>query len=94
MSFLLNLAARFSSGKAIEQFSRVNIPYEAACDIALSDDSFIPAILEHNALEPYQIASLVCEDTSDVVYNLVNSHPNEASQLFEELLYYRDQGRI
>jgi hypothetical protein len=94
MSFLLNLAARFSSDAAIEQFSRVNIPYEAACDVALSNDSFIPALLEHNDLQPYQIAALACNDISNVVDNLVNTHPNEASSIFEELLYYRNKGRI
>ena len=94
MSALLNIAAVFSSEESIEEFTRLHIPYYAACDVAMSDDSFGPMIISQYAAEPHTLAELVCKDLSNVVDHLVNSHPNEASQLFEELLYYRNKGRI
>ena len=94
MSTLLNIAAVFSSDEDLDQFTRLHIPYGAACDVAMSDDSFGPMVVSQYSAEPHTLAELVCKDISNVVYNLVNSHPNEAAQLFEELLYYRNKGRI
>ena len=94
MSTLLNVAAVFSSDEDVEQFTRMHIPYQAACDVVIADDDFIPNIIRHYSTESYVLAELVTRDLSNVVDHLVNSHPNEASQLFEELLYYRNKGRI
>ena len=91
---LLNSLSEVLSTDVIERFVRGNISYCDAVDIATSDDSFRADYLELNPLDPLELAEQVTRFPSEVAYHLANTTPAEATQLLEELLYYRKQGRI
>lgn len=79
----------------ISAFAKSHIAYDDAVNIAVADDSFFDEFLEHNRLEPYKLATLVTQDSlKDFAYNLVHTHSGHATELFEELLYYRNKGVI
>ena len=91
---LLNSLSEVLSTDVIERFVRENISYCDAVDIATSDDSFRADYLELNPLDPLELAEQVTRFPIEVAYHLANTIPAEATQLLEELLYYRKQGRI
>lgn len=91
---LLNSLSEVLSTDVIERFVRENISYCDAVDIAVSDDSFLAEYLEFNPLDPLELAEQVTRFPIEVAYHLANTTPTEATQLLEELLYYRKQGRI
>lgn len=91
---LLNSLSEVLSTDVIRQFVCDNISYCDAVDIATSDDSFLADYLELNPLDPLELAEQVTRFPIEVAYHLANTTPAEATQLLEELLYYRKQGRI
>lgn len=91
---LLNSLSEVLSTDAVERFVRENISYYHAVDIATSDDSFRAEYLELNPLDSIEIAEQVTRFPIEVAYHLTHTAPIEATQLIDELLYYRKKGRI
>ena len=91
---LLNDLSDVLSTDAVERFVSENISYCDAVDIATSDDSFRAEYLELNPLDSIEIAEQVTRFPIEVAYHLANTAPAEATQLLDELLYYRKKGRI
>lgn len=77
-----------------EQFTRENITQEDAEAIALSNKYFLLDYVANNGLSMELIASAITEHPKYLAYHLAYSEPTLATQLLEELLYYRAQGRI
>jgi len=87
-----NLAIEKLAGKSIEEFSKENILQGDVEALALADDCFVK-----------HCASLVSVDFDSIdthikpdkyAYHLAYSNPELATQLLDELLYYRNLGRI
>ena len=90
--FEVNAAIELLAGMSIEEFSKQNI---LQCDVealALADDSFV----QHCAsLVPVEYQSIDQHIEPDkYAYHLAYSNPELATQLLDELLYYRNLGRI
>ena len=88
----VNEAIELLAGMTIEEFSKQNI---LQCDVealALADDSFV----KHCAsLVPIDFDSIDEHIEPDkYAYHLAYSNPKLATQLLDELLYYRNLGRI
>ena len=77
-----------------EEFARKHITQEDAEAIALSNKYFISDYVANNSLSMELIASAITEHPEHLAYHLAYSEPTLATQLLEELLYYRAQGRI
>ena len=77
-----------------EEFARKNITQEDAEAIALSNKYFISDYVANNSLSMELITSAITEHPEQLAYHLAYSEPTLATQLLEELLYYRAQGRI
>ena len=90
--FEVNAAIELLAGMTIEEFSKQNI---LQCDVealALADDSFV----QHCAsLVPIDFDSIDEHIEPDkYAYHLAYSNPELATQLLDELLYYRNLNRI
>ena len=90
--FEVNAAIELLAGMTIEEFSKQNI---LQCDVealALADESFV----QHCAsLVPIDFDSIDEHiETDKYAYHLAYSNPELATQLLDELLYYRNLGRI
>ena len=88
----VNEAIELLAGMTIEEFSKQNI---LQCDVealALADESFV----QHCAnLVPVEFDSIDQHIEPDkYAYHLAYSNPELATQLLDELLYYRNLGRI
>lgn len=88
----VNAAIELLAGMSIEEFSKHNI---LQCDVealALADDWFV----QHCAsLVPVEYQSIDEHIEPDkYAYHLAYSNPELATQLIDELLYYRNLGRI
>ena len=88
----VNAAIELLAGMTIEEFSKQNI---LQCDVealALADDSFV----QHCAsLVPVEYQSIDQHIEPDkYAYHLAYSNPELATQLLDELLYYRNLNRI
>ena len=77
-----------------EEFARKHIAQEDAEAIALSNKYFLLDYVANNSLSMELIASAITEHPEHLAYHLAYSEPTLATQLLEELLYYRAQGRI
>lgn len=77
-----------------EEFARKNITQEDAEAIALSNKYFLLDYVANNSLSMELITSAITEHPKHLAYHLAYSEPALATQLLEELLYYRAQGRI
>ena len=76
----------------VEDFAKSNINYFDALEIAQSDDYFASAALEY--LDNWDLLPIKLPPLSKLAYSLVYDNPTEATNLLEELLYYRSLGRI
>ena len=88
----VNKAIELLAGMTIEEFSKHNI---LQCDVealALADDWFV----QHCAsLVPVEYQSIYEHiNPSKYAYHLAYSNPELATQLLDELLYYRNLNRI
>ena len=90
--FEVNEAIELLAGMTIEEFSKQNILQGDVEALALADDSFV----QHCAsLVPVEYQSINQHIESDkYAYHLAYSNPELATQLLDELLYYRNLGRI
>ena len=87
-----NVAIELLAGMSIEEFSKQNILQGDVEALALADDSFV----QHCAsLVPVEYQSINQHIEPDkYAYHLAYSNPELATQLLDELLYYRNLGRI
>lgn len=85
-------AIELLAGMSIEEFSKQNILQCYVEALALADESFV----QHCAsLVPVEYQSIdECINPSKYAYHLAYSNPELATQLLDELLYYRNIGRI
>ena len=88
----VNEAIELLAGMTIEEFSKQNIIQGDLEALALADESFV----QHCAsLVPIDFDSIDEHIEPDkYAYHLVYSNPELATQLLDELLYYRNLGRI
>ena len=77
-----------------EDYAKQHILPEDAQVIALSDKYFVSDYVEHTGLSMELVATAITDHYEQLAYHLAYSEPTLATQLLEELLYYRDQGRI
>lgn len=75
-------------------FARHNITQDDAEAIALSNQYFIPDYFEHHKMPIELITPIIAEHSTDLANSLAVSEPTTATQLLDELLYWREQGRI
>ena len=90
--FEVNAAIELLAGMTIEEFSKQNIIQRDVEALALADESFV----EHCAhLVPIDFDSIDEHIKPDkYAYHLAYSNPELATQLLDELLYYRNLNRI
>ena len=88
----INAAIELLAGMSIEEFSKQNILQRDVEALALADESFV----EHCAsLVPVEYQSIDQHIEPDkYAYHLAYSNPELATQLLDELLYYRNLNRI
>ena len=88
----VNAAIELLAGMTIEEFSKHNILQSDVEALALADDSFV----QHCAsLVPVEYQSIDQHIEPDkYAYHLAYSNPELATQLLDELLYYRNLNRI
>ena len=72
-------------------FVRSNISYDDALEVAQSNDQFYVDFMERT--EDFVIDEVVASP-KDLVYSLVYDHPDVATSILNELIYYRNKGRI
>ena len=77
-----------------KQFARESITQEDAEAIALSNKYFINDYVERGNLSMELVALAITNHPEQLAHHLTYSEPVLATQLLEELLYYRDKGRI
>lgn len=77
-----------------EEFAREHITQEDAEAIALSNKYFISDYIENGNLSIELTSSALTNNIEQLAYYITFSDPTLATQLLEELLYYRAQGRI
>ena len=88
----VNEAIELLAGVSIEEFSKQNI---LQCDVealALADDSFVRHCASLVPVEYQSIDEHIEPDK--YAYHLAYSNPELATQLLNELLYYRSLNRI
>lgn len=90
--FEVNEAIELLAGMTIEEFSKQNILQGDVEALALADDSFV----QHCAsLVPIDFDSIDEHiNPNKYAYHLAYSNPELATQLLDELLYYRNLNRI
>ena len=88
----VNEAIELLAGMTIEEFSKQNILQGDAEALALADESFV----QHCAsLVPIDFDSIDEHiNPNKYAYHLAYSNPELATQLLDELLYYRNLNRI
>ena len=77
-----------------EDYAKQHILPEDAQVIALSDKYFISDYVENGNLSMELAATAFTAHPEYLAHHLAFSEPTLATQLLEELLYYRTQGRI
>ena len=90
--FEVNAAIELLAGMTIEEFSKQNI---LQCDVealALADDLFVQHCASLVPVEYQSIDEHI--NPNKYAYHLAYSNPELATQLLDELLYYRNLGRI
>ena len=88
----VNEAIELLAGMTIEEFSKQNI---LQCDVealALADDSFVRHCASLVPVEYQSIDKYI--EPNKYAYHLAYSNPKLATQLLDELLYYRNLNRI
>ena len=77
-----------------EDYAKQHILQEDAEAIALSDKYFISDYVANGNLSMELVATAITDHPEHLAYHLAFSEPTLATQLLDELLYYRTQGRI
>ncbi len=77
-----------------QNFAKQHILQEDAEAIALSNKYFISDYVENGNLSMELVVTAFTDHPEHLAYHLACSEPLLATQLLDELLYYRTQGRI
>ena len=90
--FEVNAAIELLAGMTIEEFSKQNILQGDVEALALADDSFVRHCASLIPIDFDYIDEHI--EPNKYAYHLAYSNPELATQLLDELLYYRNLGRI
>lgn len=85
-------AIELLAGMSIEEFSKQNILQRDVEALALADDWFVQHCASLVPVEYQSIDEHI--NPSKYAYHLAYSNPELATKLLDELLYYRNLGRI
>ena len=77
-----------------QDYVKQHILPEDAQAIALSDKYFISDYVENGNLSMELVVTAFADHPEHLAHHLAFTEPTLATQLLEELLYYRTQGRI
>ena len=88
---LLESIAEAVNCDALSDFAKSHISYEDALEIVQSDDHFYDEFMPKS---DESIIDAIVAAPKDTVYSIVFSKPDTATAILNELLYYRDKGRI
>jgi hypothetical protein len=88
---LLESIAEAVNCDALSDFAKSHISYEHALEVVQSDDQFYDDFMPKSD-EP--IIDAIVATPKDTAYSLVYGSPETATAILNELLYYRDKGRI
>ena len=90
--FEVNAAIELLAGMSIEEFSKQNIIQRDVEALALADDLFVQYCASLVPVEYQSIDEHI--NPNKYAYHLAYSNPELATQLLDELLYYRNLNRI
>ena len=90
--FEVNAAIELLAGMTIEEFSKHNILQSDVEVLALADDLFVQHCASLVPVEYQSIDEHI--EPNKYAYHLAYSNPELATQLLDELLYYRNLNRI
>jgi hypothetical protein len=88
---LLESISEALTSDVLSDFVKCNISYEDALEIVQSDDHFYDEFMPKS---DESIIDAIVAAPKDTVYSIVFSKPDTATAILNELLYYRDKGRI
>ena len=88
---LLESISEVLTSDVLSDFVKCNISYEDALEIVQSDDHFYDEFMPKS---DESIIDAIVAAPKDTVYSIVFSEPDTATAILNELLYYRDKGRI
>lgn len=88
---LLESIAEAVNCDALSDFAKSYVSYEDALQVVQSCDQFYEDFMPRSD-EP--IIDAIVAAPKDAVYSLVFGSPETATAILNELLYYRDKGRI
>jgi hypothetical protein len=88
---LLESISEALTSDVLSDFVKCNISYEDALEIVQSDDHFYDEFMPKS---DESILDAIVAAPKDTVYSIVFSKPDTATAILNELLYYRDKGRI
>lgn len=88
---LLESISEVLTSDVLSDFVKCNISYEDALEIVQSDDHFYDEFMPKS---DESIIDAIVAAPKDTVYSIVFSKPDTATAILNELLYYRDKGRI
>ena len=88
---LLESISEALTSDVLSDFVKCNISYEDALEIVQSDDHFYDEFMPKS---DESIIDAIIAAPKDTVYSIVFSKPDTATAILNELLYYRDKGRI
>ena len=88
---LLESISEALTSDVLSDFVKCNISYEDALEIVQSDDHFYDEFMPKS---DELIIDAIVAAPKDTVYSIVFSKPDTATAILNELLYYRDKGRI
>ena len=88
----VNEAIELLADMSIEEFSKQNILQCDAEDLAITNDSFVQHCTSLVPVEYQSIDEHI--EPNKYAYHLAYSNPELATQLLDELLYYRNLNRI
>lgn len=91
----LNELAEYIDPLVIEDFATENTPYHRALGLVSSQESHLEDLYRYNPPPASAAVELVgYVPAGTIAYSLVYEQSQYASDLLDELLYYRTQGRI
>ena len=88
---LLESMSEALTSDVLSDFAKSHISYEDALEIVQSDDHFYDEFMPKS---DESIIDAIVAAPKDTVYSIVFSEPDTATAILNELLYYRDKGRI
>lgn len=75
-------------------YAKLSISSLDALDIVAADESILPDVVDTIAWSYEHVAFTIAEHPEQFAYHLAFHNPELATQLLNELLYYRSVGRV